>query len=156
MTDPSEELSSETAEGDNTDQDSCSTNDENGNNSELSTDTCSSTSSFGDQRDGEETTASYSSLEDEVVDVGSNVSSSTFGISVPLAKNISSTEILESPSTADNIVVPVDDNGNSVPSMSTNTSDSDSCPEMRKISAKLKSLLSYKKMHEQGPNFPHK
>lgn len=145
-TDPSKELSSENIEDDGTDQDSCSTSDENGNNSESGTDTCSSTSSLGDQWDGEETTASYSSLEDEVVDVGLNTSSSSFDMGLPVAKNIPNIEIPGSSSTYNNIAVPVDDNGNSLPSISTNTSDSDSCPEMRKISAKLKSLLSYKKM----------
>lgn len=147
----------ENSEDETTDQDSCSMSNENGNISENDSDICSSTSSSDSQRDDEETTASYSSLEDEIANVELNTSPSTFliDLSVTNNKNISDIEVpRSSPITTYNKTtsIHVDDNGNNLPTISTHTSDSDSCSEMRKISAKQKSLLLSKKIHKCSLN----
>lgn len=117
-------------------EDETSTNsDENGNVLDDASD-ISSTGS-GDQRDSEETTASYSSLEDEVVD--SNTLTETAKLDA----------VADSQTNSDL----TDDNGN-LPSMSTTTSDSDSFPESKKVSAKLKSLLPYRKNHRYAKHVP--
>lgn len=102
--------------------------------------------SFGsDQTDSEETTASYSSLEDEVADLMNDNNSS----------NNHSPDILQQMQMQSQSEVHgfLDDNGNSVPSIST-TSDSDSFPESKNISAKLKSILINKKHYKYIKSIP--
>ncbi|XKL66503.1 hypothetical protein PGB90_009923 [Kerria lacca] len=110
--------------------------DENKNIADCSTDSLSSLSH--DQTDVDETTASYSSLEDEVIE--SNI--------IPLKnESLSDTEII----LKSKMTRILDDNCN-IPS-STTTSDSDSFPETKKVSDKLKSFLPYKKNYISMKNF---
>ncbi len=128
MVNYAEEFSSE--------EDSNGSSDENGNIEDSSSDNGSTESP--DQRDAEETTASYSSLEDEIAELNSLADNST--------KNISETETEQTGSqNCVNSISKIDDNGNNVPSKSTTTSDSDSFAEAEKLSLKLKSSLIVKK-----------
>ncbi|KAK7582658.1 hypothetical protein V9T40_014103 [Parthenolecanium corni] len=134
---------------------------ENGNISENDSDICSSTSSSDSQRDDEETTASYSSLEDEIANVELNTSPSTFliDLSVTNNKNISDIEVpRSSPITTYNKTtsIHVDDNGNNLPTISTHTSDSDSCSEMlflKSFISKKSFEHSLKTMKTSNPTF---
>ncbi|XP_065214902.1 glutamate-rich protein 2 isoform X2 [Planococcus citri] len=119
------------------DDETSANSDENGNILELDDASDISSTGSGDQRDSEETTASYSSLEDEVVD--SNTLTETHKLD----------QVSDSQTNSDF----TDDNGN-IPSMSTTTSDSDSFPECKKVSAKLKSLLPYRKSNRYSKHVP--
>lgn len=121
--------------------DSSGLSDENGNVLDGDSDSASYGGGSRTSEDDDETTASYSSLEDEVVD------SATMSTENATRKTSSDTE---AKTTTDGVL---DDNRNNVPSTSTNTSDSDSGKEMKKVSAKLKSLLPYGKNHKYARNF---
>lgn len=126
----------------NSEDDSTDNNNENDNIQEWDSDNIS----FGtDQTDSEETTANYSSLEDEVADLMNDNNSSNNH-----SPDISQQMQIQSQSEVHGFL---DDNGNSVPSIST-TSDSDSFQESKNISTKLKSILINQKHHKYIKSMP--